>query len=97
MTGEHLDTLVRHLRRSTAPGLPAAADDALLNRFIRAGDQTAFELLLTGDGRPTRSPSATRPGRRCVKFMVGRLSITRRWRFEMSRTGTPSSRGCGRK
>jgi RNA polymerase sigma factor (sigma-70 family) len=51
MADERLYTLVRHLRRATAP--PSAAglrDGELLERFLRERDEAAFELLLWRHG-----------------------------------------------
>jgi RNA polymerase sigma factor (sigma-70 family) len=47
MPSEHLQAVVRYLRRATAPGDAAAASDAqLLERYAQGRDESAFELLV---------------------------------------------------
>ncbi len=51
MAGTHLRDVIRHLRRLAAGGRPGDPSDAdLLDRFLLAGDPSAFELLLWRHG-----------------------------------------------
>jgi RNA polymerase sigma factor (sigma-70 family) len=51
MAGAHLQTVVRHLRRRVGTdGAGSPSDAQLLERFVTAGDEAAFELLLWRHG-----------------------------------------------